>query len=109
MKPVRHPAGRVPCSVPELLLGVTVTQLQEALQSLVEPLRRLVRYNLLLGRSVQLILLDVLQKLAGTLGWIASPPRSRMLRGGPGGVLTLRRWHYAAGAHHLLHAQAAAL
>jgi hypothetical protein len=108
MKAVGRPASRLPCSVPELLLGVTVTQLQEALRSLVVPLGRLIRLNLLLGRSLRTIVLDVVQKLAGAVGWIGSPPRHRLFRG-PGGVFTLRRWHYAAGAHHPQPAQAAPL
>jgi len=81
-------------SLTRLLLDLTVWRALVV----VDPVRRFLAYQVLLGRSVATIASDFWRLLLWTVGWLAAPPRSRALRALSGDAFTARRWHLLLGA-----------
>jgi hypothetical protein len=98
-----HPANRVaPCkqgNLSQFLLDLTVFR---ALTAFGLPLRRLIAFYLLLGKSVWTLLADVLFKFADGIGWLSAPPRDPLLRSLGRGIISIRRWHYTLGEFSFL-------
>ena len=69
------------------------------------PLRQIVSWYVLTGRSCWALVVDVQRWLWRAVGWLSAPPRSAALQRFGSPLLDVRRWHYGLGEFLALQAR----
>nr|ARQ20718.1 sugar-dependent 1 tag lipase [Lobosphaera incisa] len=108
MKPLTYQTGRPPvCRTSSGLPGATALldlTLVRLVATLSVPFRKLLAFNLFIGRAP----LQILRYALYWIGWLSAPPRTPLLRHLGTDFLQTRRWHFGLGTVLLAAAVSAA-